>query len=144
MVYEERNIWAGLIVSVIGVSVYAVLVLQQASGGPVTEVDWVPLMLWTIGGSIVAAIVVSIVWGMLAGMGDPDGVGRSDQRDRDIAHMSTRVGQAFLVIAGLGVILLCAFEADWFWIANTMFFGFALSSIVGGVASVIAYRRGLV
>ncbi|MNY73372.1 hypothetical protein D3C86_2121490 [compost metagenome] len=58
--------------------------------------------------------------------------------------MSTRVGQAFLVIAGLGVILLCAFEADWFWIANTMFFGFALSSIIGGVASVIAYRRGLV
>ena len=144
MVYEERNIWASLIVSVIGVGVYVVLVLLQAGGGPLTEVDWVPLMLWTIGGSIVAAIVVSIVWGMLAGLGDPDGVGKSDQRDRDIAHMSTRVGQAFLVIAGLGVIVLCAFEADWFWIANTMFFGFALSSIVGGVASVIAYRRGLV
>lgn len=144
MVYEERNIWASLIVSVIGVGVYVVLVLQQAGGGPLTDVDWVPLMLWTIGGSIVAAIVVSIVWGMLAGLGDPDGVGKRDQRDRDIAHMSTRVGQAFLVIAGLGVIVLCAFEADWFWIANAMFFGFALSSIIGGVASVIAYRRGLV
>ena len=143
MVYQERNIWASLVVSVIGVSVYAVLVLQQAGDGALTDVDWVPLMLWTIGGSIVAAIAVSIVWGILAGMSDPDGVGRSDQRDRDISHMSTRVGQAFLVIAGLGVIALCAFEADWFWIANTMFFGFALSSIVGGVASVIAYRRGL-
>jgi len=144
MVYEERNIWSSLIVSIVGVCVYVVLVLQQAAGGPVAEVDWVPLMLWTIGGSIVVAIVVSIVWGILAGMGDPDGVGKSDQRDRDIAHMSTRVGQAFLVIAGLGVIVLCAFEADWFWIANAMFFGFALSSIVGGVASVVAYRRGLV
>jgi len=144
MVYEERNIWASLIVSVIGMVVYVVIVLQQAGGGPVTDVDWVPIMLWTIGASIVAAIVVSIVWGMLAGMRDPDGVGKSDQRDRDIAHMSTRVGQAFLVIAGLGVIVLCAVEADWFWIANTMFFGFAASSIIGGVASVIAYRRGLV
>jgi MFS family permease len=143
MVYEERNIWAGLIVSVIGMIVYVVIVLQQAAGGPLTDVDWVPIMLWIIGGSIVVAILVSIVWGILAGMRDPDGVGRSDQRDRDIAHMSTRVGQAFLVIAGLGVIILCAFEADWFWIANTMFFGFALSSIVGGIASVIAYRRGL-
>ena len=143
MVYQERNIWASLVVSVIGVSVYAVLVLQQVGDGALTDVDWVPLMLWTIGGSIVAAIAVSIVWGILAGMSDPDGVGRSDQRDRDISHMSTRVGQAFLVIAGLGVIALCAFEADWFWIANAMFFGFALSSIVGGVASVIAYRRGL-
>ena len=144
MVYEERNIWASLVVSVIGVTVYVVLVLVQAGGGPLAEVDWVPLMLWTIGASIVAAILVSIVWGMLAGMRDPDGVGKSDQRDRDIAHMSTRVGQAFLVIAGLGVIVLCAFQADWFWIANAMFFGFALSSIVGGIASVIAYRRGLV
>jgi hypothetical protein len=144
MVYEERNIWAGLIVSVIAMIVYVVIVLQQAAGGPLTDVDWVPIMLWIIGGSIVVAILVSIVWGILAGMRDPDGVGKSDQRDRDIAHMSTRVGQAFLVIAGLGVIILCAFEADWFWIANTMFFGFALSSIVGGIASVIAYRRGLV
>ncbi|KRB36703.1 hypothetical protein [Microbacterium sp. Root180] len=144
MVYEERNIWASLIVSVIGMAVYTILVLQQAAGGPLDDVDWVPLMLWTIGASIVAAIVVSIVWGMLAGMRDPEGVGKSDQRDRDISHMSTRVGQAFLVIAGLGVIVECAFQVDWFWIANTMFYGFALSSIVGGVASVIAYRRGLV
>jgi MFS family permease len=144
MVYEERNIWASLIVSVIGVIVYVVLVLQQAGGGPLTEVDWVPVMLWTIGISIAAAIVVSIVWGMIAGARDPDGVGRRDQRDRDIARMSVRVGQAFLVIAGLGVIVLCAFEADWFWIANCMFFGFAASSIIGGIASVVAYRRGLV
>ncbi|MGN8554119.1 UNVERIFIED_CONTAM: hypothetical protein OHV15_16185 [Microbacterium sp. SLM126] len=144
MVYEERNIWASLIVSVIGMAVYTILVLQQAAGGPLDDVDWVPLMLWTIGASIVAAIVVSIVWGMLAGMRDPEGVGKSDQRDRDISHMGGRVGQAFLVIAGLGVIVECAFQVDWFWIANTMFYGFALSSIVGGVASVIAYRRGLV
>lgn len=144
MVYQERNTWSSLVVSLIGMAVYTVLVLQQASGSSVEDVDWVPLMLWTIGGSIVAAIVVSIMWGIVAGMGDPDGVGKSDQRDRDISHLNTRVGQAFLVIAGLGVIIECAFELDWFWIANTMFYGFAASAIVGGIASVIAYRRGLV
>ena len=144
MVYEERNIWASLIVTIVALTVYVIVVLQQAGGGPLTDVEWVPIMLWTIVGSIVGAIVLSILWGMLAGMRDPDGVGRSDQRDRDIAHMSTRVGQAFLVIAGLGVLVLCAFEADWFWIANTMFLGFAVSFLVGGVASIIAYRRGLV
>lgn len=144
MVFEERNAWAGLVLSVIAVSVYVVLVLVQADGGPLDEVDWVPLMLWTIGGGIVATIIATIGWGMVAGLRDPDGVGKSDQRDRDIARMSSRVGQAFLVIAGLGVIVLCAIEADWFWIANAMFFGFALSAIVGGIASVIAYRRGLV
>ena len=144
MVYEERNVWSSLVVSIIAMTVYTVIVLSQAAGGPLTDVDWVPIMLWTIGGSIVGAIVLSIVWGILAGMRDPEGVGKSDQRDRDIARMGGRVGQAFLVIAGLGVIVLCAFEADWFWIANTMFFGFAISSIIGGIASVIAYRRGLV
>lgn len=144
MVYEERNVWTSLVVSVVGVTVYVIVVLQQAGGGPLTDVDWVPIMLWTIGASIVVTIVISILWGMFAGVRDPDGVGKSDQRDRDIAHMSTRVGQAFTVIAGLGVIVLCAFEADWFWIANTMFFGFAATSIIGGIASVIAYRRGLV
>jgi MFS family permease len=144
MVYEERNTWVGLIVSAIGTTIYVIVVLQQAGDGPVTDVVWWPIMLWTIGLSIVASIVVSILWGILAGMRDRDGVGRSDQRDRDIAHMGGRVGQAFMVIAGLGVLVLCAFEADWFWIANTMYFGFALSAFVGGVASVIAYRRGLV
>lgn len=144
MVYEERNAWSGLIISPITMVVYVVLVLQQAGGGPLTDVDWFPLMLWVIGGGIVATILLSVVWGMLAGMKDPDGVGRSDIRDRDISRMGGRVEQAFIVIAGLGVIVLCAVGADVFWIANCMFAGFAVAALVGGIARVIAYRRGLV
>lgn len=144
MVYEERNAWAGLIVSPISMIVYIVLVLQQAAGGPLTAVDWFPLMLWVIGGSIVAVIILGIVWGIIAGANDPEGVGRSDIRDRDIARLGGRVEQAFIVIAGLGVIALCAVGADVFWIANTMYAGFAVAALVGGVARVIAYRRGLV
>lgn len=144
MVYEERNAWSGLIVSPIVMIVYVVLVLQQAGGGPLTDVDWFPLMLWVIGGGIVATIVISVGWGIIAGMKDPDGAGRSDIRDRDIGRMGGRVEQGFVVIAGLGVIALCAVGADVFWIANTMFAGFAISALIGGVARVIAYRRGLV
>ena len=44
----------------------------------------------------------------------------------------------------LGVIALCAVGADVFWIANTMFAGFAVSAFIGCIARVIAYRRGLV
>jgi MFS family permease len=144
MAYEERNIWASLIVGIVGTIVYTIILFQAAGGGPVSEVDWVPIMLWMIGASIVVAIVVSILWGIVASIRHPDDVGTSDQRDRDIARMGNRVGESFLVIAGLGVIVLCAFEVDWFWIANTMYYGFAVSTIVGGIASVIAYRRGLV
>ena len=134
---------AGLIVTVITITVYVVVILQLAGDDPLVEVQWWPVMLWTIVGGIVATILLSVLWGILAGMRDPDGVGTADVRDRDIARMGDRVGQAFMVIAGLGVIVLCAFEADWFWIAQTMFFGFALSAFIGGVAQVIAYRRGL-
>jgi len=100
-------------------------------------------MLWTIGVSIAVTIVVSILWGIVAGMREPGGVGKSDIRDRDIARMGTRVEQAFLAIAGVGVLILCAVRADWFWIAHTMFFGFAVAAIVGGIARLVAYRRGL-
>ncbi|GAA1227636.1 hypothetical protein JOF42_000006 [Microbacterium phyllosphaerae] len=144
MVYEERNAWSGLIVSAVVISAYVIIVLQQAAGRAVAEVDWLPPMLWTIGAGIVATIVISIVWGIIAGAKDPDGVGRSDVRDRDISRMGARVEQAFVVIAGLGVIALCAVGADVFWIANTMFAGFAVSAVVGSVARVVAYRRGLV
>ena len=143
MGYEERHVWTGLVVSVIGVVVYVVLVLQQAASRSFESVDWFPLMLWTIGLSIGVTIVLSILWGMIAHARDPEGTGRSDIRDRDISRMGGRVEQAFVLIAGLGVIGLCAVGADVFWIANTMFLGFAVSAIVGGIARVIAYRRGL-
>jgi len=144
MVYEERNAWSGLLVGAVVITAYVIIVLQRASERPVTEVDWLPPMLWTIGIGIVATIAISIVWGIVAGANDPDGVGRSDVRDRDISRMGSRVEQSFVVIAGLGVIALCAVGADVFWIANTMFAGFAVSAMVGSIARVVAYRRGLV
>jgi len=144
MVYEERNVWTTLIVSIIMMTAYVIVILQSAGGGPLTDVDWFPIMLWTIGISIGATIILSILWGLFAGAKDPDGVGRSDERDRDINRMGSGVEQSFIVIAGLGVIALCAVGADVFWIANTMFAGFAVATVIGGIARVIAYRRGLV
>lgn len=144
MVYEERNVWTTLIVSIITMTAYVIVILQSAGGRPLTDVDWFPIMLWTIGISIGATIILSILWGLFAGAKDPDGVGRSDERDRDINRMGSGVEQSFIVIAGLGVIALCAVGADVFWIANTMFAGFAVATVIGGIARVIAYRRGLV
>ena len=144
MVYAERNTWATLIATVIIIPIYIIVILQQAGGGPLTSVDWFPIMLWTIGISIVAAIVLSILGGILAGLRDPKGATTSDIRDRDIDQMGSRVEYSFVVIVGLGVIALCAVGADVFWIANTMFLGFAVSTFIGGIARVIAYRRGLV
>lgn len=144
MVYTERNTWSTLIAVAVIIPGYIVVILQQAAGGPLTAVDWFPIMLWAIGISIAGTIVLSILWGIFAGLRDPKGATATDVRDRDIDQMGGRVEHSFLVIAGLGVIALCAIGADVFWIANAMFLGFALSAFIGSIARIIAYRRGLV
>ena len=67
----------------------------------------------------------------------------TDERDREIARFSKNVGQAFLVIGGLAALLMAMAEWDWFWIANTLYLGFALSGILEGTTKVVSYRRGL-
>lgn len=144
MVYHERAAWAGLIASVVTAVAYAVLVLDAASGGDPARVDWFPLMLWAIGGGVVLSIVVTIVWGIVAGIRDRESATASDMRDRDISRFGGRVEHALLIAAGIGVIVLCALGIDVFWVASTMFLGFAAAMLVGSIARVIAYRRGLV
>lgn len=144
MVYHERVAWAQLIASVITITGYVVIVLVHAGSGDISTVDWLPLMLWTIGAGIALSILISVAWGIVAGVRDPQSATASDIRDRDISRLGGRVEHAFLVIAGLGVIALCAVGAELFWVAQTMFAGFAVSAFVGGIARVTAYRRGLV
>lgn len=143
MVYHERAAWAGLIASIVTIAGYALIMLGRIDVTDLDSVDWFPPMLWTIGAGIVVTIVITIGWGIVAGIRDRDSATTTDIRDRDISRMGGRVEQAFVVIAGLGVIALCAVGAHVFWIANTMFAGFAIAALVGGIARVIAYRRGL-
>ena len=77
-----------------------------------------------------------------AGMRDPELEQRADQRDREIEWFGDRIGQAFLVLGGLGGLVLAMTRADWFWIGNAIFAGFVLSAILGGIARLVAYRRG--
>ncbi|MCC4249577.1 MULTISPECIES: hypothetical protein [Microbacterium] len=143
MSFEERNTWAGLIASVPGIVVYAVWMLLAARDTPVDRIDWVWPMASTILAAIVAAIALSIVWGVVQSRRDPETDHRSDVRDREIAALGDRVGQAFLVFGGLAALVLCAVQAPWFWIANAVYAGFALSAVVGSMARLALYRRGL-
>lgn len=135
---EEKNAWVMGIVAAAGLVLYVVIILSLAGSTPLTEVDYVPVMLYTIGGSIVAIIVVRIIWGIFT----PRGESKTDQRDREIYQTSERIGQSFLVIGGLGALVLTMFESDYFWIANALYLGFALSGLLSCTARVIAYRRG--
>ena len=139
MTYEERTTWAQLLVAIVGTLAYVVIVLGKADGGPLVDVAYQSTLLWVIGLSIVASILLSITFSILSG----ERSFRSDQRDKEISAFGTRMGQAWIVIGGLAAMLMAMAEWDWFWIANVIYFGFAIGSIFEGVAKVVAYRRGI-
>ncbi len=140
MSYEEKGTWVYLVISVIGYAVYLFLVLPDLlTGMPTDEIDYVPAVLWTIGGAIVGAIVLRI----LVEMFFPSGDTRGDVRDKEIDRLGERVGNAFLVIGALSALVLALFEAGYFWIANVIYLGFVLSAILSSITKVIVYRKGV-
>ncbi|WP_431278202.1 hypothetical protein [Leifsonia poae] len=140
MSYEEKNAWAFLVISVVGYTVYLVLVLSQVGGATtLAQADYVAPLLWTVGGAIVAGIIA----GILVSIGSPRPQDRTDLRDKQIRWFGDRVGQSFVVIGALAALVLAMFQTDYFWIANAVYLAFVLSAVVGSVARLTAYRRGL-
>ncbi|MGV9317007.1 hypothetical protein ACWDR0_33250 [Streptomyces sp. NPDC003691] len=135
----ERRAWITALVTVAGYTVYLLVVLGRADGGPLTGVRYGPVLLWSIGGAIAAAVLLEIA---AAAVAPGDGT-RTDMRDREIGRLGEHVGQAFLAIGGVAVLALAVAEADHFWIAQTMYLAFVLSALLGSVARIVSYRRGL-
>lgn len=144
MSFEEKGVWILLTVSVGAYAVYLLLILGGDPSIPLADRDFAVPMLWTIGGAIVAGIVltiiVSIITGIVSRRSDID---KKDARDRQIEHFGERVGQSFVVIGAVGALLLAMLEAPYFWIANAIYLGFVLSGILASIAKLVAYRRGL-
>ena len=51
-------------------------------------------------------------------------------RDKEIDRLGERVGSSFVVIGGLGALVLAMLDVDCFWIANAMYLAFVLSARV--------------
>ena len=138
MTLEERRSWTYLAVAVVAYGVYIGTVVAKAASAPLTDVDYVPVMLWTIGIAIVGGIVINIGQAVFTPRRDQT----VDVRDRDIARLGDRVGQSFLVIGALAALLLAIVEAPYFYIANAVYLGFVLSAVLSSVTKVVVYRRG--
>ena len=133
MSYDEKNSWVFLVTAVIGYATYLILLAILGPGA------YVPLLLWTVGGAIVVNILASII----VSATNPREADKRDQRDREVKAFGDRIGQAFVVIGAVAALVLAMFETPWFWIANAVYLGFVLSAVVGSVASLVAYRKGL-
>ena len=140
MSYEEKGVWVFLAIAVTGYAVYLFLVLPQLlSGTTVGDIDWVTPMLWTIGGAIVAGIVGRILVEIVS----PSDSTKGDIRDKEIDRLGERVGNSFVVIGGVGALVLAMFDVDAFWIANALYLGFVSAGVLSGVTKLIAYRKGV-
>jgi cytochrome c biogenesis protein CcdA len=138
MSYEEKGQWVYLAATTIGYGVYVVLMLGAAGTTPLTEVDYQPILLWTIG----AAIAASIIGRILIEMVTPSDSRSEDVRDRDIGRLGEYRAGLVLGIGMVAPFIMALAEWEHFWIANAMYLVFTVQAIVGAVIKLIAYRRG--
>ena len=138
MSYEERGQWVYLAATVIAYAAYLVVMVGRASATPLAEIDYQPILLWTVGiavaGSIIGRIVIEIV--------RPSESQREDVRDKEIGRFGEYVSGMILGIGMVGPFVLTLMEADHFWIANAIYLVFVVQAVIGTVIKLLAYRRG--
>lgn len=135
---EEKRAWIMLLVTAAAYGGYLAVVLGGAAGGPLAATPYVATLLWSVGGAIAVSIVLHVAVTLAAGKEDAV----RDERDRQIHRFAEYVGQSFVVVGGVGALVLAMAEADPFWIANTLYLGFVLSGLLGSVARIVSYRSG--
>lgn len=138
MTYEEKGAWVYGLVALVVWTGYVVAVLQRGAGGPLTDVNYVPVLLWSLGISVLSTAVVRVLVEIVR----PSDTHRADVRDRDIDRRGEYVGGAVLGIAMVVPFGLTLAEVDHFWIANAMYLAYVLGALVASVVKVVVYRRG--
>ncbi len=137
MTYQEKRAWIMLVVAVATYIAYAVIILGRAHGHRLTEVHYAATLLWTVGASILAAIVGGILFG------GPLKARVTDVRDRQIGRLGEQVGQSFVIVGAVAALLMAMAGWHRFWIANVIYLAFVLSSVLGSVAKLVMYRRSV-
>jgi hypothetical protein len=138
MPFEEKRAWILGLLAVGTYAGYVTVILGRAESTPLTEVPYASTLLWTVGISIAASIVLHILVAIVS----PKDADKKDLRDKEIHRFGEYVGQSFLVAGGVAVLAMAMAELDYFWIANVIYLAFVLSAILGSAAKIVAYRRG--
>lgn len=138
MAYQEKSAWIMGILAITGYASYLLLLLPQTAHITLTKTDYVPVMLWTIAGAIIASILLHIV----VSSSSRKARTQRDSRDREINRFGEYTGQAFVVIGAMGALVMAMARLDQFWIANLIYLAFVLSALLGSVAKIVGYRRG--
>jgi hypothetical protein len=149
MTARERAVWAGLAAVAVSSGVYLVLVARRLLTRPVAEVSWVEPMLWAMGLAVAGAVVLSVVFTVVAEARRRDGCspGRrgevmSDARDREIGRLGGRAALAAISAGSGGALILTMLDVHPFWIGNLLFLGGTAAAVAEATAQIRLYRRG--
>ena len=105
MTFEEKTTYGYALITFCSYAIYLGLVLSSARGTPLAEVRYIPILLWTAGGGVVASILNHIIVAATC----PKECGKKDVRDREIGRFGDYVGQSFMCIGGLAALILAMF-----------------------------------
>ncbi|MTV27005.1 hypothetical protein FTX61_16515 [Nitriliruptoraceae bacterium ZYF776] len=138
--FEERNAWVMLVTATVAYVAYVAVVGPDLLGAAdVTRVGYRAALLWAVGLSIVVQVAATVATS--AGLSARDRT--RDERDRAVGRIAEQVGQAFVVLAGVGALVLALLEVAHVWIANALYLGFTLSAVTASVTRIVGHRRGL-
>lgn len=140
MSIEEKRTWIMGVVALVAYCLYLATVLPRAAATSLATMDYVGPLLWSIGGAIIAAIVLNLA--IL--IGSPRSAMATDQRDKEINRSGEYIGQSFVVLGAISALILAMLEAPHAYIANVIYLGFVLSALLESAAKIVAYRRGFV
>jgi predicted membrane protein len=139
MSFREKNLWIYAFLVTIVSAVYFFSVAMELGRTAVGDIAYQPRLLGAIG----AVIALSVAGTILAAIVSPREADKTDERDRHIDRLGESLGfmlVGFLMLIPLGLAMT---GSQPFWIANTIYGGFVVSTLVSTAVKVVAYRRGL-
>jgi hypothetical protein len=78
----------------------------------------------------------------IAGKGSSKDIDREDERDVGIDRRGELVGYYVSSAGVLAALVLAVLREDQFWIANVLYLGLLIGSVVSSAAKIVFYRRG--
>ncbi|MEM7156590.1 MAG: hypothetical protein AAF799_27330 [Myxococcota bacterium] len=135
----EKTAWIFSACLTISYLTYIIVVFVRAGDAPLAETAYVgPLVT-----SFVASVVLTVVGAVIASMANPREADRTDERDEVISRHGDAIALWVLSLGVLGPLVLAMIEVAHFWIANALYLNLVVASVVGTVAKLVAYRRGV-
>ena len=139
MSFEEKSQWSYGIAAFVVPTIYAIWLFGQiGSADAVQDIEYVRTLLWAIGGGI----LVNIVGSMFIRGANPKDADKRDERDKHIGRLGDQVSFIVFSVLVLAPFTLALLDQPTFWIANSIYFAYALTALVGADVKAIAYRKG--